>query len=59
MSTPTTASLLDHFATMPDPRVEYLCEHKLLDIITIAICGVICGADDWVEIAAYGQSKAA
>lgn len=59
MSIATTASLLDHFVTLPDPRVEYLCEHKLLDIIAIAVCGVICGVDDWVEIASYGRSKAA
>jgi len=28
-----------------------------LEIITIAICGVICGADSWVEIAEFGEAK--
>lgn len=38
-------SIADHFAQMPDPRVERTKQHKLIDIITIAICAVICGAD--------------
>ncbi len=35
---------------MEDPRVEWSIQHKLIDIITIAICAVICGADTWVDI---------
>ncbi len=35
----------DHFSDMEDPRVEWSIQHKLIDIITIAICAVICGAD--------------
>lgn len=31
----------------------------LIDIVTIAICGVICGADDWEGIAEFGEAKAA
>ncbi len=51
------ASLLSHFANLPDPRIDRTKRHKLIDIITIAICGVICGANDWVAIEAYGQAK--
>jgi len=50
-------SIADHFAQMPDPRVERTKRHKLIDIITIAICAVICGADTWVEMEIYGQAK--
>lgn len=50
-------SIADHFAQMPDPRVERTRRHKLIDIITIAICAVICGADTWVDIESYGQAK--
>jgi predicted transposase YbfD/YdcC len=50
-------SLLAHFETLEDPRVDYLVEHRLLDIIALTICAVICGADSWVEIEAYGRSK--
>ncbi|MDZ4877250.1 MAG: hypothetical protein CLLPBCKN_006685 [Chroococcidiopsis cubana SAG 39.79] len=48
-------SIADHFAQMSDPRVERTKRHKLIDIITIAICAVICGADTWVDIEIYGQ----
>ena len=38
-------SILDHFADLDDPRVERTRRHKLVDIIAIAICAIICGAD--------------
>jgi predicted transposase YbfD/YdcC len=50
-------TIADHFGEMEDPRVEWSIQHKLIDIITIAICAVICGADTWVDIEMYGQSK--
>lgn len=53
------ASVHDAFATLVDPRVERTKRHQLLDIITIALCGVICGADGWVEIEAFGKAKLA
>ncbi|MFO1430469.1 MAG: ISAs1 family transposase [Candidatus Competibacteraceae bacterium] len=51
------ARLSDHVDSLPDPREAGLIEHKLLDIITIAICAVICGADSWVEIEAFGKAR--
>ncbi len=48
---------LRYFADVPDPRVEYLCEHKLIDIIAMALCAVTCGADSWVEVEEYGHMK--
>ncbi len=45
------------FATLEDPRIERSKRHKLLDIITIAICAIICGADSWVHIEMFGRSK--
>ena len=43
-------SVLDHFADLDDPRVERTRRHKLVDIIAIAICAIICGADSWVHV---------
>jgi hypothetical protein len=40
-----------------DPRVERTRRHELLDIIVIAVCTVICGADDWVDVEACGNAK--
>lgn len=48
-----------YFADLPDPRVERTKRHGLLDIVTIALCAVICGADTWVEIAQFGRMKEA
>jgi hypothetical protein len=50
-------TITDHFAKMTDPRVDRTKRHKLIDILTIAICAVICGADSWVTIELYGCTK--
>jgi len=44
-----------HFSGLQDPRIGPL--HPLIELITIAICGVICGADDWAAIAEFGQAR--
>jgi predicted transposase YbfD/YdcC len=46
-----------YFAAVEDPRVERAKRHSLLDIIIIAICGVICGAEGWAEIEEFGKEK--
>jgi predicted transposase YbfD/YdcC len=56
---PVEASLLTHFAVLPDPRIDRTKRHELLDIITIAICAVLCGADSWVDVEVFGQAKLA
>jgi predicted transposase YbfD/YdcC len=57
MSNPLFSSLSECFGDLPDPRVEGRCDHKLLDIILIAVCGVLCGADSWVGIETVGKAK--
>ena len=57
MDQPPVASLRDHFASLNDPRVERTKYHHLLDMLTIAVCAVICGADSWVEIEEFGNAK--
>ncbi len=56
METPHV-SIVEHFTDLEDPRIDRTKRHKLIDIIVIAICAVICGADSWVEIAEYGRAK--
>ena len=60
MSRPShpTLSIVHHFANLTDPRLRRCRRHQLLDIIAIAICGVICGCKSWGEIAVYGRKKA-
>lgn len=51
-------SLIEHFAGLEDPRKHTKKNwHKLIDIFVIAVCGIICGADDWVSIAEFGRLK--
>jgi predicted transposase YbfD/YdcC len=50
-------SIGEHFNDLEDPRMERTKHHQLLDIIAIAICGVICGADSWVDLELFGRSK--
>jgi predicted transposase YbfD/YdcC len=50
-------SLAEHFANLEDPRAEHLTDHKLLDIIMISICGVICGAESWTDIELFGNER--
>jgi predicted transposase YbfD/YdcC len=47
------------FAQVEDPRMERTKLHRLRDIIILAICGVLCGADGWVEIEEFGKAKEA
>lgn len=51
------SALEANFGTVKDPRVKHLCQHKLLDIIGIALLAVIAGAEGWDNIEIYGQGK--
>lgn len=57
MKTHPSATIIDHFSSIPDPRLNRKKEHKLTDIFFITICAVICGADGWVSVAQFGQAK--
>jgi predicted transposase YbfD/YdcC len=50
--------LLEHFASLDDPRVERTKLHPLLSIVAIAICAVISGAESWDDMEAFGEAKA-
>ena len=57
MEQATGISIKDHFSRLSDPRILRKTRHKLVDVIVITLCAVIAGADDWVEIAAFGKEK--
>ncbi len=50
-------SLARHFADLPDPRVDRTEKHTLGDILAIALCAVIAGADSWEEVERFGRAK--
>lgn len=47
----------EHFLKVTDPRKDRTKDHKLIDILAIAICAVICGAEGWTDIENFGKSK--
>lgn len=53
----TRTSIEAYFGDLTDPRVDRTKRHALLDIVTVALCGVICGAESWVEIEEFGKAK--
>jgi predicted transposase YbfD/YdcC len=50
-------TLGEEFAALDDPRCRGKVEHRLIDILVIAVCAVIAGAASWEDIALYGRSK--
>lgn len=50
-------SIVEHFNGLEDPRIERRKQHKLMDIILLSICGVMCGASGWEEIEEIGKAK--
>lgn len=57
METNPTATLEQYFGELKDPRTGNALQHKFMDILIIAICAVICGADGWCEIELFGKKK--
>jgi predicted transposase YbfD/YdcC len=56
MPRPVSASLLDHFAELTDPRRRE-GTYPLINFVAIAICAVISSADDFVAIADWAKAK--
>lgn len=50
-------SLVDYLGDIPDPRIEKKNRHKLVDVLVISICAVICGAEHWTEMEDFGECK--
>ena len=49
--------IADCFCDLTDPRIPRGRRHRLLDIVTIAVCAVVSGAESWVEVAQWGRIK--
>lgn len=52
-------SILEHFSTLEDPRIERGKDHQLLDIVVLAICAVVIGAEGWEGIELFGKTRLA
>jgi predicted transposase YbfD/YdcC len=54
---PNDLSIRKHFTKLKDPRRRHRRLHRLQDIIVIALCAVIAGAQDWQEIETFGRKR--
>jgi predicted transposase YbfD/YdcC len=59
MAAAQPATINKHFRTLPDPRVVGRSRHVLVDIIVLAICGVIGNCDDWPDIVLFAHNRLA
>ncbi len=57
MSQLKAQTLFESLMVIKDPRVERTKLHSLIDILVIAICAMICGAEDWEDMAEFGLAK--
>jgi len=51
------ANVVKYFAELPDPRTGNAKAHIFLEVLIIAICAVICGADGWSDVELFGKNK--
>ncbi|MCA1838435.1 MAG: ISAs1 family transposase [Actinobacteria bacterium] len=57
MKKKASPALIDHLAGLEDPRIERQKRHKLGDILVIAVCAVLCGAESFPAIEDFGQVR--
>src|SRR5947209_4449748 len=57
LDTNTPTSFLDHFAAVEDPRLDRCQRHRLTDILFLAVCAMIAGANDFVGMMKFGHAK--
>ena len=51
------STIATNFVDLKDPRVVGRSNHKLLDILVIGICTVVCGGDDYPSMRSFGKAK--
>ena len=57
METEGRLRMADVFVGIRDPRQAKKVEHDLVELLVIAVCGVLAGADDFVEIEEWAKEK--
>lgn len=50
-------SIAEAFGAIPDPRVAGRSKHDLVEMLVLAVCGMVCGVDDFVGIEAWGNER--
>jgi len=57
VATPSVASIKKHFRRLDDPRVVGRSKHLLIDLLVMALCGIVANCDDWPDIALFAQQR--
>src|SRR5262245_63084573 len=57
MANSVNASIVEHFQTLQDPRMERTKKHNLLDILVIAVCTLLTGGEGFQDMELFGKSK--
>lgn len=57
MQTHPKLSFIEHFRTIPDPRVNRTKDHALIDVLVIAVCALICGGETFNDMEDFGKAK--
>jgi predicted transposase YbfD/YdcC len=52
-----TVGLVEHFKSLPDPRVNRTKDHDLVDILVIAVCTLLCGGESFNDMEDFGHAK--
>lgn len=50
-------TLTEAFSGLPDPRTGPAKRHDLVEMILMALCAILCGADSWVEVAEWAEDN--
>lgn len=50
-------AIRERFAKLTDPRIERTKRHLLSDMVVIALCAAICGANSWADVERFGKTK--
>jgi len=59
MADTVNASIVEHFRTLEDPRIERTKKHLLLDLLVIALCTLLSGGEGFQDMELFGKSKRA
>ncbi len=54
---PPHLSLVEHFKSITDPRLDRTKDHDLIDILVIAICALLCAAESFNDMEDFGKAK--
>ena len=49
--------IFSHFDDLTDPRMDRTKRHLLIDMVVIALCAAICGAEGWADVERFGNKK--